>query len=55
MAKRYASRKSKTNGVFVNAETQNNNHKVLTMYMCFNPSERKLKMPKIMANPKAYC
>lgn len=37
---------------FVNAETQNNNHKVLTMYMCFNPSERK-EMPKIMANPKA--
>lgn len=36
---------------FVNAETQNNNSKVLTMYMCFNPNERK-KMPKILANPK---
>lgn len=37
---------------FVNSETQNNQSKVLTMYMCFDPSERK-EMPKILANPKA--
>lgn len=35
---------------FVNSETQNSESKVLTMYMCFDPSERK-KMPKILANP----
>ncbi|MFT6746600.1 MAG: hypothetical protein ACJAZ2_000941 [Glaciecola sp.] len=37
---------------FVNAETQTNKDKVLTMYMCFDPAERK-KMPEIMANPEA--
>lgn len=37
---------------FVNSETQKTDNNVLTMYMCFNPSERK-EMPKIMANPKA--
>ena len=37
---------------FVNSETQNSESKVLTMYMCFDPSERK-KMPKILANPNA--
>ena len=36
---------------FVNAQTQHKENKILTMYMCFDPEERK-KMPKIMANPK---
>jgi hypothetical protein len=35
---------------FVNSETQTDNHKVLTMYMCFDPDKRK-EMPKILANP----
>lgn len=37
---------------FVNSHTQNTTNNILTMYMCFNPSERK-EMPKIMTNPKA--